>query len=229
MGQQPRDRRRTVVVADGNLRVAVLLAELLEDECDLRVVGICADAPRAVAVVQQHRPDLVLVAERLRATSGTALCRVLRLVSPDTALVLRCDAAAPRSPAPSLADAVVPGDATFRRLARVLYDAATHAPAAAGDGSARAPAAGVTGDSAPPPSARVAARPAAAAGASGAQRMQLDCSDCGVDVQVDAADMAAVVEQARAFFLAHDGCHTSLDLVAAQRAHRRREDRLNPR
>lgn len=208
------DRRRTVVVVDGNLRLAVLLAELLEDECDLRVLGTCADAPGAVALVQQHRPDLVLVAEALGATSGTALCRVLRLLSPDAVLVLRCSTAGPRSPAPVLADAVVAGDATFRRLARALHDA-----------QARAGRDVVTTALPPGEPARAApvAQPARSAGvgsaagsAQPAQRLRLACSDCGVDLCLEVAEMAAAVGQARAFFLTHGECRTSLDLLDEQ-------------
>lgn len=197
--------RRTIVIADGNLRLAVLLGELLEEECELCVLGTCADAPGAVALVQQHRPDLALVAERLGTTSGTALCRVLRLLSPETALVLRCDAVVPGSPAPALADAVVAGDATFRRLARVLHDATIRAQRAGADVGLTAIA-----SPAPEPPVRGAAAPSP-------RRMRMGCSDCGVELGLDLSDMAAAVEQARGFFLDHDGCRTSLDLLAEQR------------
>lgn len=76
-----------IVVVDDHPVVRTGLKALLDMEEDLEVVGEAAGEDEAVAVVQEHRPDLVLMDLRLAQGSGVGAIARLRVAS-DAAPIL---------------------------------------------------------------------------------------------------------------------------------------------
>ncbi|GAA3605890.1 two-component system response regulator MnoR [Kineosporia mesophila] len=76
----PRTRGIGIVLVDGHASVRQGLRAVLEREDDLRVVGESASAAGVLAVVEQSRPDVVLLDLKLSASSdteGLAVCAAL--------------------------------------------------------------------------------------------------------------------------------------------------------
>lgn len=67
-----------LVVADDQPLVRAGLRLILRAEPDLEVVAECADGEQALAAVQAHRPDVVLMDVRMPGTDGLAATRRLR-------------------------------------------------------------------------------------------------------------------------------------------------------
>ncbi|WP_460846411.1 response regulator transcription factor [Nocardioides ultimimeridianus] len=61
-----------IVVVDDHLMFAQMLANTLDDQPDMDVVGIAGDVCTAVAMVSSLQPDLVLMDARLRDGDGVA-------------------------------------------------------------------------------------------------------------------------------------------------------------
>lgn len=73
----------TLLIVDDHAAVRAGLAALLAREPDLRVVATAADAEAALALAEEHRPDVALIDFHLPGEDGLELC-------------LRLDGAAPR-------------------------------------------------------------------------------------------------------------------------------------
>lgn len=78
----------TVVVADDQRAVREGLAIIVASIEGLTVVGTAADGAEAVALVEQSRPDLVLMDLRMPGTDGVAATRAVRERSPETRVVV---------------------------------------------------------------------------------------------------------------------------------------------
>lgn len=205
---------RRVLIADSNTRLANVLAQLLADEEDFDVVGVCDTPRRVLDRAREARPDVVLISETLGGEPGDEVCRSLREALPRAALLMWCREAAVPAAEDDVVDALLERGLTFRELVRTLRRALRHGP-----GLARP---------APRPSLRPLdeqLRPAPVARSAGSppevpapadSGLLLTCDSCGLRLPVDTTDMVAGIAQAREFFATHDGCRTSIDLHAAR-------------
>lgn len=64
------------------------LADLLEDQPDLRVVGQATSAASALAAVEACRPDVAVLDVRLGDGNGIEICRDIRSAHPDIACLM---------------------------------------------------------------------------------------------------------------------------------------------
>lgn len=76
-----------VLVADDDPMIRLALSEVLEAEADLRVVAIANDAPQAVALAEEHSPDVAVLDVRMPGGGGTHAAREIRVRSPRTQLL----------------------------------------------------------------------------------------------------------------------------------------------
>jgi DNA-binding NarL/FixJ family response regulator len=82
--------RTRVALADDDVLLREGLASLLE-RSGFDVVGQCGEAPELIALVREHRPDLVLVDIRMpptHSTEGLDAARVIREEFPQTAILV---------------------------------------------------------------------------------------------------------------------------------------------
>jgi DNA-binding NarL/FixJ family response regulator len=73
-----------VVVADDAVSMRELLRVLLSLEPDFEVVGQASDGVEAVALVEQLRPDLVVIDLSMPVMDGVQAIEQIREVAPDT-------------------------------------------------------------------------------------------------------------------------------------------------
>jgi two-component system alkaline phosphatase synthesis response regulator PhoP len=76
MGQQGEARKPRILIADDNVQNVELLEAYL-DELDCEVLR-ALDGEETLAVVRQHRPDLVLLDIMMPRISGFEICRQLK-------------------------------------------------------------------------------------------------------------------------------------------------------
>ena len=107
-----------VLLADGNAKLAQVIADLLGDEPGYVVVGVVDTAAAALLTARRERPDLVLVDPKLNDTSGLALCSALRAAAPDAAVLLWSHGA--ERPADVEVDGLLERGMTFRELVTAL-------------------------------------------------------------------------------------------------------------
>lgn len=77
-----------VLIVDDHQIVRQGLRAILEKEPDLKVVGEAASAEAALEIVTRTPPDVALVDIRLGGMGGIELCRRLREVAPNVAVVM---------------------------------------------------------------------------------------------------------------------------------------------
>lgn len=77
-----------VLIVDDHQIVRQGLRAILEQEPDLKVVGEAASAEAALEIVTRTPPDVALVDIRLGGMGGIELCRRLREVAPNVAVVM---------------------------------------------------------------------------------------------------------------------------------------------
>jgi CheY-like chemotaxis protein len=82
------DRGRTVLVVDDDTATRQLVAELLDDEPDLHVVGQAGDGREAVALARHHQPDLIVLDLAMPGIGGLEALPLLRAVSPGATVVV---------------------------------------------------------------------------------------------------------------------------------------------
>lgn len=78
----------TVVVADDQTAIREALALMLDLNPDLSVVGAAGNGERAVELVREHRPDVLLTDLRMPVLDGAGATAVVSEQFPDTAVVL---------------------------------------------------------------------------------------------------------------------------------------------
>lgn len=84
----PRADEVRVVVADDQAAVREALAAMLDLTPGIAVVGAAADGVEAVAMVRQHRPDVLLTDLRMPNLDGAGATARVLADAPDTAVVL---------------------------------------------------------------------------------------------------------------------------------------------
>lgn len=78
----------TVLVVDDHPVVREGLSAVLADDPDFRVVGEAANGEEAMVMVERHRPDVVLLDERLPTTSGREVCAAIARRYPTVRVIL---------------------------------------------------------------------------------------------------------------------------------------------
>lgn len=110
---------QTVLLADGNERLADVMAQLLADEPGFRVTGIAHTCDRAVELATQHSPDVVLVSEEVAGVPGVEICAAVRGVARDATLLMWSHDV-DRDQVVQPVDGVLERGSSFRELVRSL-------------------------------------------------------------------------------------------------------------
>lgn len=55
------DRKIRIVIADDNLMVREMIADSVGDDADIEVVGMASEGNEAIAMIREHRPNVVLL------------------------------------------------------------------------------------------------------------------------------------------------------------------------
>ena len=117
----------SILIVDGNARLARVLADLLDDDHRFRVVGIAGTAAEAGALAEPGRAAVALVAQQLPDADGAAACASLRRAMPDCALLLWSHDPAAEQALPAV-DGVLERGMTYRELAVAVRDAHRRGP-----------------------------------------------------------------------------------------------------
>jgi DNA-binding NarL/FixJ family response regulator len=83
-----RDDLIRLVIVDDHALVREGLREILQAEDDLDVVGEAGDSERAVAMVREHKPHIVLLDVEIPGDEVTVTVRRMRAESPDTNVII---------------------------------------------------------------------------------------------------------------------------------------------
>ncbi len=78
----------TIVLVDDQAPVRHMLRMRLESEPDLRIVGEAADGQAGIELVQELRPDVVLMDVVMPHLDGIAAASALCALAPETAVVI---------------------------------------------------------------------------------------------------------------------------------------------
>jgi DNA-binding NarL/FixJ family response regulator len=79
-------RRSRVVLADDHPAVLAAFARMLQASCD--VVASVANGAKAIQAVTTLRPDVLVVDLMMPDMDGLEVCRIVRQVAPDTAVII---------------------------------------------------------------------------------------------------------------------------------------------
>lgn len=113
----PRERATAVVVVDDHRVVREGLRSLLEAEPGMAVVAEASSADEALAVARRHRPDVVVVDNKMPGGDGLALLPALRAELPAARLVMfSLDGSIERAAIAAGADAFVAKDAAMQEI-----------------------------------------------------------------------------------------------------------------
>jgi DNA-binding NarL/FixJ family response regulator len=78
----------TAVIADDHALMRAGIAQILSDFCSMEVVGQAADGLRAIAMVRQHKPQLLTLDIAMPYAQGIEIFAEARRWSPDTKIVV---------------------------------------------------------------------------------------------------------------------------------------------
>ena len=79
--------RITVLIAEDEPAVRAALADLIDIEDELELVGAAGDAQEAIDLAREHHPDVALVDVKMPSGGGTRAAREIRNLSPATRVV----------------------------------------------------------------------------------------------------------------------------------------------
>jgi DNA-binding NarL/FixJ family response regulator len=79
--------KKRILIVDDHPMMRDGLRQLIANEADLEVCGEAEDAPAALQVAEEFKPDIAVVDITLRSTNGLELIKDLRIRSPDTAVL----------------------------------------------------------------------------------------------------------------------------------------------
>jgi DNA-binding NarL/FixJ family response regulator len=88
MRDEPPLRPLRVLVADDQMPFRIAIRRLLHRAPDLEIVAEAADGDEAIRLVEQHRPDVVLLDIRMPGTDGPSAARTIAQRWPDITVVL---------------------------------------------------------------------------------------------------------------------------------------------
>lgn len=83
----PKPEKITVLIVDDHPLIRQALRAVLEKEPDMEVVAETGDGASAVAMVEELRPDVVIMDVSLPGMGGADATRRVRMVSPETAVL----------------------------------------------------------------------------------------------------------------------------------------------
>ena len=83
MRNKPKTTKSNLFLVDDHPMVREHLRALIQQEADLTVCGEAADAPTALSLVQQLRPDLVILDISLKRSHGLELLKNLKALHPE--------------------------------------------------------------------------------------------------------------------------------------------------
>ena len=200
----------SVLIADSNARLSQLVGQLLADEQHFRVLAVHHTMEQVHKSAEQHRPDVILLSQRLEGQSVHRLCERLRRVAPRAALVMWTHDSTSRDTGQVIADAVIERGTTFRQFVRSLREVVRRRSGVGGP-LRKTWADGHALPGLPEPEgvldSRVLDDP------DSARRLLLNCDSCAVRVRLDTGNIAPAVDEARAFFAEHADCDTAIDLT----------------
>jgi signal transduction histidine kinase len=79
--------RITVLIAEDEPAVREALADLIETDRELHLVGAAVDADQAIALAREHHPDVALLDVKMPSGGGPRASRAIRTLSPETRVV----------------------------------------------------------------------------------------------------------------------------------------------
>jgi two-component system, NarL family, response regulator DevR len=80
--------RIRILLVDDHLIVRGGLRTILEKEPDMEVIGAVGSAEEALLLMERQAPDVALVDIRMPGMSGVELCRRMREINPQTAVLM---------------------------------------------------------------------------------------------------------------------------------------------
>ena len=82
------DRELTILLADDHTIVRQGLAKVLEGEPGFQVIGEARDGRQAVALVEQHKPDIVIMDITMPLLNGIEATRQIKRANPRTRVII---------------------------------------------------------------------------------------------------------------------------------------------
>jgi signal transduction histidine kinase len=79
--------RITVLIAEDEPAVREALADLIETDQELELIGAAIDADQAIALATEHHPDVALLDVKMPSGGGPRASRAIRTLSPETRVV----------------------------------------------------------------------------------------------------------------------------------------------
>lgn len=109
----------SVLIADGNLRLADLMGQLLDDDPRFGVIGVATTVERTSALAIQHQPDVILVSQHLYELLGTLWSRLRAGTRRPVVLLWSSDTDRTRVAAPDV-DGLLERGMTYQELAKSI-------------------------------------------------------------------------------------------------------------
>ncbi|UOX91262.1 response regulator transcription factor [Amycolatopsis sp. FBCC-B4732] len=76
-----------VLISDDDVMIRDVLREVLEEEPDIAVVAVAADADEAIRLAERHRPAVAVLDVRMPGGGGARAAREIARCSPGTAIL----------------------------------------------------------------------------------------------------------------------------------------------
>jgi DNA-binding NarL/FixJ family response regulator len=81
-------KKATIIIVDDHPIVRQGLADLINQEPDLAVVGQAEDAPEAMQTIRKIKPDIVIIDVSLKETSGIELIKDVKALDPNIPVLI---------------------------------------------------------------------------------------------------------------------------------------------
>jgi DNA-binding NarL/FixJ family response regulator len=76
-----------VLISDDDVLIRDVLKEVLDEEPDIAVVAVAADADEAIRLAEHHRPSVAVLDVRMPGGGGARAAREIARCSPGTAIL----------------------------------------------------------------------------------------------------------------------------------------------